>query len=95
MALKLLEIENELTGPNGAEKFAQYDSVLAALNVRLTDALSRGLVPEEYQRAEALKDANIIARKLLRLAVRDGETSPSGAADIFDKQKRKDHEQWQ
>ena len=49
-------------------------AVLAALGRRLDAALKEGLPPDGYPRAEALREANIIARKILRLSVRvDGK----------------------
>ena len=78
--LRLLEIERELAGPNRDEAFARYDAVLAGVDRRLAAALRAGLPPDEFPRAEALKEANALARKILRLAVRvDGQAQrPSG-----------------
>ena len=72
--LRLLEIEKELAGPDKEAALARHDRVLAELAARLDAALDAGLSPEEYQKAQALKEANTIARKILRLTVRvDGE----------------------
>ena len=72
--LMLLEIERELAGPDAQAALARYDAVLAALGRRLEAALKAGLPPDDYPRAEALREANIIARKILRLSVRvDGK----------------------
>ena len=72
--IRLLEIEKELAGPEKEAALARYDAVLAALDVRLKSAMGAGLSPEEFPRAEALKEANEIARKILRLTVRvDGK----------------------
>ena len=49
---------------------ARYDAVLAALGGRIDDAMKRGLPPEEFPKAEALREANTLARKILRLTVR-------------------------
>ena len=49
----------------------KYDRVLVALGERLEAALRAGLEPAEYATCNALKEANIVARKLLRLQVRD------------------------
>ncbi|MBQ5531461.1 MAG: hypothetical protein IIT98_05610 [Kiritimatiellae bacterium] len=68
--LRLLEIERELAGPDGRSALAKYDSTLVALEQRLDDAMRKGLPPEEYPKAEQLKEANTLARKILRLAVR-------------------------
>ena len=70
----LLEIEKELAGPGREAALARYDAVLVALGRRLEAATKEGLPPEEFPRAEALREANTLARKILRLTVRvDGE----------------------
>lgn len=66
--LRLLEIERELAGPDAAAALRRHDAVLAALDVRLAEALARGLPPDEYGKCARLKDANTVARKVLRLA---------------------------
>ena len=66
--IRLLEIEKELAGPDAAEALRRYDAVLAGLDARLAEALAHGLPPKEYERCERLKEANVIARKVLRLA---------------------------
>ena len=66
--LRLLEIEKELAGPDAAVALRRYDAVLSGLDARLAEALARGLPPEEYERCEHLKEANTVARKILRLA---------------------------
>ena len=66
--LRLLEIEKELAGPDAAAALRRHDAVLAGLDARLAEALARGLPPEEYERCELLKEANVVARKVLRLA---------------------------
>ena len=71
--IQLLDIEKELTGPDGAAALERYDQTLLALDERLADGLRLGLPPDEYATAEELKKAVVIARKLLRLAVRDGQ----------------------
>ena len=68
--LRLLEIEKELAGPNKDAALARYDKVLADLSARLDAALKAGLPPDEFPRAESLKEANTLARKILRLTVR-------------------------
>lgn len=68
--LRLLEIEKELAGPSKDAALARYDKVLADLSARLDAALKAGLPPDEFPRAEALKEANTLARKILRLTVR-------------------------
>ncbi len=75
--IHLLEIERELAGPNRDEAFARYDAILAGLDRRLADALRGGLPPDEFPRTEALKEANALARKILRLTIRvDGQAQP-------------------
>lgn len=70
----LLEIERNLAGPEANAHLARYDAVLVALERRIEAALKEGLPPEEYPKTEALREANTLARKILRLTVRvDGE----------------------
>ena len=69
--MKLLELEKELAGEDGVAKMKQYDDVLLALDARLANALQAGLPPGEYAKAEQLKEAVVVARKLLRLEVRE------------------------
>ena len=70
----LLEIERELAGPEKETALARYDAVLAALGRRIEAAMKDGLPPDEFPKAEALREANTLARKILRLTVRvDGE----------------------
>ena len=72
--LQLLEIEKELAGPDAHAALVRYDAVLVALGRRLESALKAGLSPDEFPKVEALREANILARKILRLTVRvDGE----------------------
>ena len=70
--IRLLEIEKELAGPAAAAALRRYDAVLAGLDARLAEALARGLSPEEYERCASLKEANVVARKVLRLAAAKG-----------------------
>ena len=72
--LRLLEIEKELSGPDRDAALARYDKVLADLSARIDDALRVGLAPDEFPKVELLKEATILARKILHLTVRvDGE----------------------
>ena len=72
--LRLLEIEKNLAGPDREAALARYDKVLADLSARIDAALRRGLAPDEFPRVELLKEATVLARKILRLTVRvDGE----------------------
>lgn len=68
--IRLLEIERELSGPNRQEALARYDRTLLDLSNRIESALKEGVPPDEFQKVELLRDANTIARKILRLAVR-------------------------
>jgi hypothetical protein len=70
--LMLMEIERELAGPDRESALAKYDAVLAKLDSRLGEALKEGLPPGEFTRVEALRDANTLARKILRLTARVG-----------------------
>ena len=71
----LLEIERELAGPEKDSALARYDAVLVALERRLEAAMQKGLPPDEYPKAEALREANTLARKILRLTARVGGES--------------------
>ena len=68
--IRLLAIEKDLAGPAKEAALAKYDAILVALDARLKAALEAGLPPDEFPRAELLKEANETARKILRLAVR-------------------------
>ena len=70
--IRLLEIERELAGPDREAALARHDAVLANLDRRIEAAMKLGLPPEEFQKIEALKEANVLARKILRLTVRVG-----------------------
>ena len=68
----LLEIEKELAGPDREAALARYDAVLVALERRIEAAMKKGLPPDEFPKAEALREANTLARKILRLTARVG-----------------------
>ena len=68
----LLEIEKELAGPDKESALARYDAVLARLDRRIGEAMKEGMPPDEFPKAEALKEATTLARKILRLTVRVG-----------------------
>lgn len=68
--VRLLEIEKDLAGPHKEEALGRYDGVLSALGKRIDEAMKNGLSTDEYPKVEALKEANITARKILRLTVR-------------------------
>jgi hypothetical protein len=82
MGLKLLEIERELSGAGASEALKRFDSVLAALDERIAGCLAAGLGPDEYARAVRLKEANLIARKILRLAVKEGNGTFSESTGV-------------
>ena len=70
----LMEIERELAGPDREAALSRYDRILANLSARIEVALKEGVAPDEFQKLEELKEANVLARKILRLTVRvDGE----------------------
>ena len=72
--VRLLEIEKELAGPQKEAALARHDAVLSALAERIDTAMREGLPPDEYPAVEELREANTLARKILRLTVRvDGE----------------------
>lgn len=70
--VRLLQIEKDLSGPEKDVALARYDAVLVGLDKRIGEAMKEGLSPEEYARVEALREANTLARKILRLTVRVG-----------------------
>ncbi len=72
--IRLLDIERELAGPDANAALARHDAVLAGLEARIRSALDAGLAPDDFSAVSQLRDANIIARKILRLAVRNAET---------------------
>ena len=70
----LMELERELAGPDREAALVRYDAVLSGLDRRIGEAMKSGLPPDEYSKAMELKEANVLARKILRLTVRvDGE----------------------
>lgn len=70
----LMEIERELAGPDREAALSRYDRILANLSARIEASLKEGVAPDEFQKLEELKEANVLARKILRLTVRvDGE----------------------
>ena len=68
---QLLALERELSGPGAQEALARRDAMLAGLDARLADALREGVAPDDYPKLEQLREANTIARKILRLTVQD------------------------
>ena len=74
MPMQLLEIENERAAPDGDAALARHDAVLAGLETRIAEAMRSGLAPDDYARVAELREANVVARKILRISVRkDGE----------------------
>ena len=71
--LQLMEIEKELAGPDKDAAMARYDAVLAGLDRRIDAAMKEGLPPDGYPKVEFLREANVLARKILRLTVRVDE----------------------
>ncbi|MBQ6102046.1 MAG: hypothetical protein IJL06_00070 [Kiritimatiellae bacterium] len=72
---QLLALERELSGPGAQEALARHDAVLLGLEDRLAGALREGVSPEDFPKLQELREANVLARKILRLALRDGETN--------------------
>lgn len=70
--VRLLEIERELAGPDRDAALARHDAVLSRLDRRISEAQKSGLPPDEFPAVEELKEANILARKILRLTARVG-----------------------
>ena len=71
--MQLLEIEKELAGPDGNAAIARHDAVLSGLETRIAEAMRTGLAPDDYSRVEQLREANLVARKILRISARVGE----------------------
>ncbi len=71
--MQLLEIEKELLGPDGEAAMQGYDRTLADLGERLARAQQEGLAPDDFTSADRLKEAVVVARKLLRLARREAK----------------------
>jgi len=69
--MELLEIEKELAGENRVEAMERYDRVLLALVQRVNEAMRTGMPPDEYAKCSELHEAAMVARKLLRLQVKD------------------------
>lgn len=69
--MELLEIESELAGPGKMEALAKYDEALVSLQGRAKEALRIGLSAEDFAKVRALDEVVTVARKLLRLQVRD------------------------
>ena len=70
--MQLLEIEKELSGAERGTALERHDAVLAGLERRIADALRVGLPPDDFSRVEQLREANLVARKILRISAREG-----------------------
>ena len=68
--MELLEIEKEFRR-DGEKAMRKYDAVLVRLGERLADAMTRGVAPAQFHRLEQLGEAVTIARKVMRLQLRD------------------------
>jgi hypothetical protein len=69
--MQLLEMEKELSGVDRDAALSRYDAVLAGLERRIAEALRAGLPPDDFSRVEQLREANLAARKILRISVRE------------------------
>ena len=69
--MELLEIEKELAGADRLAALARYDEQLVALGARLHAAMDAGLAPDDFSKCEPLAEVVTIARKLLRLQVKE------------------------
>ena len=69
--MQLLEMEKELSGADRDAALSRYDAVLAGLERRIAEALRAGLPPDDFSRVEQLREANLVARKILRISVRE------------------------
>ena len=69
--MELLEIEKELAGADRQAALVRYDERLIALGARLRAAMDAGLTPDDFAKCEPLAGVVTIARKLLRLQVKE------------------------
>ena len=69
--MQLLELERELSGSERDVALARHDAILANLDARMNEALREGLPPDEFARVEQLREATLVARKILRLSARE------------------------
>ena len=69
--MQLLELEHELSGAERDAALARHDAILANLDTRMNAALREGLPPDEFARVEQLREATLVARKILRLSARE------------------------
>lgn len=69
--MQLLELERELSGAERDAALVRHDAILVNLDARINDALREGLPPDEFSRVEQLREATLVARKILRLSARE------------------------
>lgn len=69
--MQLLELERELSGAERDVALARHDAILANLDARIGEALREGLPPDDFSRVEQLREATLVARKILRLSARE------------------------
>lgn len=69
--MQLLELERELSGAERDAALARHDAILLNLDARINDVLREGLPPDEFSRVEQLREATLVARKILRLSARE------------------------
>ena len=69
--MQLLELERELSGSERDAALARHDAILANLDARMNEALREGLPPDEFAHVEQLREATLVARKILRLSARE------------------------
>lgn len=69
--MELLDIEKELAGPERMEALKKYDDTLVSLQTRVKEALRIGLAASDFAKVSELDEVVTVARKLLRLQVRD------------------------
>lgn len=72
--MQLMEIEKRLAGPDKMQALEEYDGTLRALSQRIDSTMQEGVAPDDFRKLEDLREATILARKLLRLTVQ----SPAG-----------------
>lgn len=86
--MELLDIEKDLAGTDRDAALERYDSVLKALAERLAAAQRQGMPPDEFARAKELAEAVVVARKLLRLQVREAaEAAGAGLRSMGEMQR--------
>ena len=64
--VRLLRMEEELAGPQGAEALSRYDRQLVELGRRCQAAMDAGQEPADFERCRMLQEAVTVARKIIR-----------------------------